>query len=803
VQEGAASRKNVDDQAESTRNTVTSGFDSLRIDQTDQNHHKAVMDSLFFPDIHSRQESIKEAHKETFQWIFETGTPRTRPWSNLIDWLKHGEDIYWISGKAGSGKSTLMNYVVAEGRTTEALKLWTGTRDLFIAKFFFWNAGSALQKSTGGLLRSLLYQILDHRRSLTSVAAQSPIATWTESRLLRTLLDLIQQNLYDDAICFFIDGLDEFQGHQRDLTELLSGLEKMANVKICVSSRPLRAFQISFALSPQLKLEDLTREDIAKLVDDKLRGTSAVTLADTLINRADGVFLWVDLAVKDVLRGVDNEESTDEMEARLAFLPQEIEDLYLHMLKRVEKTYQDSARNYLSLMLVLTPFFDQGKNLLDFALIEYARTDAVITSGLRDSDVEAIATTCRKLRTQIVTRCAGLLELHAPQPEDSEEPEQHTTAYSEIFHSQEKVNFIHRSAYDFLTKDERGTNFLNLTPGLKMQAATQLFKSRLAAFRLLSCPYGVQEQDFKVFDLVSLGREVSDLGGPLDLLLDTMDRLLAEIQGAFVEAKPQDTHIQHHWFISDPADRYWSVPARLAYLEGPHGVTKPTFLAFAAWSGFLDYVCKRLDRLPQVEAKGIVSHMLIIALLRQGRRSEAEMQGVLQLFRCGADVGMVFKVRLEHDVIIYLTPWKAFLDAVLEIKHKQYGKDTVYLDRCSSLANEFLGQLIDPSVSAEFMITKNRAGFLGYGMCTWVSFFINPTVTDAPSLVLSTSPALVLDYLSGSLVDKLPLEIRTVRSRRVSRVMSVKPKKFHDLSEAQSEYLTEAAERCLEYQDSY
>lgn len=74
-----------------------------------------------------------------------------------------------------------MSYVVAEGITTEALKFWAGIRKSLTPTFFFWNAGSILQKSTRGLRHSLLYQMLQHHPFLTSVAAQSSIATWTES----------------------------------------------------------------------------------------------------------------------------------------------------------------------------------------------------------------------------------------------------------------------------------------------------------------------------------------------------------------------------------------------------------------------------------------------------------------------------------------------------------------------------------------------------------------------------------------------------------------------------------------------
>jgi hypothetical protein len=47
-----------------------------------------------------------------------------------------------------------------------ALKTWAGSADPLVAACFFWRAGSALQNNQEGLIRSLLYAILDRRREL-------------------------------------------------------------------------------------------------------------------------------------------------------------------------------------------------------------------------------------------------------------------------------------------------------------------------------------------------------------------------------------------------------------------------------------------------------------------------------------------------------------------------------------------------------------------------------------------------------------------------------------------------------------
>lgn len=51
--------------------------------------------SLHFREIESRQEEIADAHKETFQWIFDRSIDAVRPWSNFVDWLETGMGTYW------------------------------------------------------------------------------------------------------------------------------------------------------------------------------------------------------------------------------------------------------------------------------------------------------------------------------------------------------------------------------------------------------------------------------------------------------------------------------------------------------------------------------------------------------------------------------------------------------------------------------------------------------------------------------------------------------------------------------------
>ena len=102
---------------------------------------KEFIDSLMFPEITTREENIKSSHEKTFQWIFGRFAADQKPWDNLVEWLETGSGTYWINGKAGSGKSTLMRFICQDVRTDEALAFWAEDRDVLRPSFYFWAAG--------------------------------------------------------------------------------------------------------------------------------------------------------------------------------------------------------------------------------------------------------------------------------------------------------------------------------------------------------------------------------------------------------------------------------------------------------------------------------------------------------------------------------------------------------------------------------------------------------------------------------------------------------------------------------------
>ncbi|EWZ80145.1 LOW QUALITY PROTEIN: hypothetical protein FOWG_15785 [Fusarium oxysporum f. sp. lycopersici MN25] len=111
----------------------------------------SLLKSLLFHTIKQRHNAIPERHQDTFKWVFERDTHQ------FCEWLESESGFFWVKGKAGSGKSTLMKYLAAHSQTKSLLQVWGKGQRVVTASHFFWNAGTSMQKSISGLFQTILY----------------------------------------------------------------------------------------------------------------------------------------------------------------------------------------------------------------------------------------------------------------------------------------------------------------------------------------------------------------------------------------------------------------------------------------------------------------------------------------------------------------------------------------------------------------------------------------------------------------------------------------------------------------------
>jgi hypothetical protein len=134
---------------------------------------QAILKSLSFETRPFRHRSISKAHEETFRWVFQKPSGNATKETKLITWLEKGTGFFWVSEKPGSGKSTLMKFIVNKAATAQALKTWFSLKLAIIASHFFWSTGTEMQKSQQGLLQSLLYEIFPQCPDLIEPACRA------------------------------------------------------------------------------------------------------------------------------------------------------------------------------------------------------------------------------------------------------------------------------------------------------------------------------------------------------------------------------------------------------------------------------------------------------------------------------------------------------------------------------------------------------------------------------------------------------------------------------------------------------
>lgn len=404
----------------------------------------------------------------------ECGQGRDQKRESFIRWLRTENGIFYCSGKAGSGKSTLMKFLARNKKTLDELSVWSQSqgKTLIFVHFFFWSSGTKLQKSLEGLYRSILWEVLRQCPGLTPEVFP---AAWSSKgdgnaqmkhqpfRMdeMETAMDLLfcgKAITSKYRLCLFVDGLDEYEGDYWKFAKAISlWAAASRDVKFCLSSRPDGAFMRHFALDEDrhLKLHELTRDDIHRFVSDQFRQDERYTamkeeLRDefdflgAIVDRSDGVFLWVRLVAVELLRGMGDNCSIPQLKKRLDSLPTGLEGMFHLMLDSIHRTEQKRAAQ-----MFLTMTTDTA-GVSNCVFVQAVLDDLADNPGLASTllsgsigphltQAECIQK-CQTAGHRAIARCKGLIEM--------------ARSYNGIFPSCHYFKFLHRTLFDFFREPD-------------------------------------------------------------------------------------------------------------------------------------------------------------------------------------------------------------------------------------------------------------------------------------------------------------------------------------------------------------
>ncbi|KAL2819722.1 hypothetical protein BJX63DRAFT_418683 [Aspergillus granulosus] len=386
-------------------------------------------ESLGFEQLDSRHRTVRMAHSKTCQWILTC--PEYKGWLNpqLFD-QHHG--FLWIKGKPGAGKSTLMKFAF-----TRARKL-AGTT---VVSFFFNARGDTLEKTVTGMLRALLYQLLDRMPGLRVVFDMLPAFTtpgqapdW-DVETLKYLLQTCVERLHLDnrPVMCFIDALDECDEEEiRDMLSFFEQLGELASsnnypLLVCLSSRHYPHVTIDHKIELVLEDQDGHQQDIANYVHSELkagRSKKTIRIKDDIITRASGVFLWVVLVVQILNKECDRGR-VHILEQRLKEIPDGLHSLLKDILTRDNN---DMATTLLCLQWILYAKRPLSREEVYFALLAGTMSSEDLSNWTTEEvDEEAM----KKL---VLDSSKGLAELTKSK--------------------KATVQFIHESVRDFLNNED-------------------------------------------------------------------------------------------------------------------------------------------------------------------------------------------------------------------------------------------------------------------------------------------------------------------------------------------------------------
>ncbi|KAI0162080.1 hypothetical protein GGR57DRAFT_498426 [Xylariaceae sp. FL1272] len=398
-------------------------------------------------EMYDRQKNIHRALLDTCDWLFRS--PEYVSWTCRSD-VQRNRGLLWIKGKPGAGKSTLMKRAL-----NQAQARYAGSATSTAAFFFNARGTQALEKSSLGLYRALLHQILQQdllALSHLSLAFkkkqtfQSSI-TWHEEELQEYLVKVFATSSSRPAV-LFIDAMDECCDEEvRDLVKFFSDLSRQAvkagaRLDVCFSSRHYP--HISIEDCSEVVVEHHNRQDILLYVSSEAMDNKAIQeLKEDILVKSDGVFLWVALVVA-ILKKSGHGKSLKWLRQKLSAIPAELETLFKQLFTNVEE--DDILRIVHLMQMMLFSIYPLDLDELHAALAFTSRPFATLQEWTNSIDY---LETDRQRHEMIVELSRGLLETAPTSKKSTNKRANKTNEDSDKVTGTQTYQFIHETVREF------------------------------------------------------------------------------------------------------------------------------------------------------------------------------------------------------------------------------------------------------------------------------------------------------------------------------------------------------------------
>ncbi|KAK1241930.1 hypothetical protein MKX07_007753 [Trichoderma sp. CBMAI-0711] len=454
------------EQIQQAENRVKQEINNVQAEAVNEAKRERLLRSLKYETMNSRRTAVDSAHEATYVSMFDS-----------LD---------------------------AEALDTEHEKTQIGVDrwrpNTLIVSHFFWKPGDILQKNLRGLFCSLNHQLLSSDHTLVErvlsdfgfAASQDTVGDWEITQLKSVFYSILKQ--CNRSFLLLIDGLDEAV-ETEEVMQLLDCLIGFCNVKLCISSRGEEVFRQKLSKYDGFKLEDLTRNDMQEYALAQIPASYGKYPPDflhdlraLLLDKAEGVFLWLVLAIESVMRGLRNNDGQDVIRSRLDRLPSKLQELYAEMWDRLgedKAIYQREAARYFALLLTNQALLEEYKeivcldgefgwhlNVFLFMLDTNETLKKTMLSMSCQPSVSEMDKECADVALGIPIKTAGLLVKRDVGIKYRMRPRPGYERLRE--HLSLRVDFLHRTLLDFFLEPIVGPKFdIEQHPGFGFAARSR------------------------------------------------------------------------------------------------------------------------------------------------------------------------------------------------------------------------------------------------------------------------------------------------------------------------------------------
>ncbi|KAL2782847.1 hypothetical protein BJX66DRAFT_345468 [Aspergillus keveii] len=279
----------------------------------------------------------------SFRWILDN--------AEYQDWYsRQHNQILWIKGDAGKGKTMLMIGIIQELQQ----QIEAGSSDL-LAYFLCQGTDERLNSATSAL-RGLIYMLIVqqphlmvHLRKRYDPEGRTPFETGNAFYAFSAVFESMIRDLKQATVYLLVDALDECKVGLSDLLSLISKSITIqpSHLKWIVSSRNILLVEqglnlddgrskLSLELNARhvsLAIEKFIGHQVARLAILKDNQSLREQIKDQLYQKSNGTFLWVALVVDKLGKCGLEEEVSDCMDS----IPTDLPKLYDQMLEQIDQ----------------------------------------------------------------------------------------------------------------------------------------------------------------------------------------------------------------------------------------------------------------------------------------------------------------------------------------------------------------------------------------------------------------------------------------------------------------------------------